>query len=131
MRVSVLAFQFSAVIEGDLGSASQVFTIFIDLSVSGICDSTSSSFVIQFVKIKPHLPRPQTFSPTLNHSPDQSGHSRGSPENSISFRFCMPLDLQLDTGWLMTLGVVWFTVPLFQLSADLFLVSCAVTGLFF
>ena len=129
MRVSVLAFQFSAVIEGDLGSASQVFTIFVDLSGSGIYDSTSSSLVIHFVKIKPHLPRPQTFAPTLNHSPDQSGHSRGSPDNSIRFSFGMSLDPQLDTGWLMTLGWFGSLCPSFNSQQICFWLSCAVTGL--
>ena len=55
MRLSVSTFQLSPRIEDDCGSASKVFTTFVDLSVSGICDLTSSSLVIHFVNLNPPL----------------------------------------------------------------------------
>ena len=57
---------------------------------------------------------------TTSKRPDHSGHSRGAPQNSVSFSLGKPLAPLLGTGWSMTWGVVWFIVLLFLLSADLF-----------
>ena len=54
---------------------------------------------------------------TALKSPDHSGHSSGSPENSVSFSFGKQLASQLSTGWKMTWEEVCFTVFLFLLSA--------------
>ena len=48
-------FQFSPKVADDSGSASKVFTTFVDLSVSGIWDLNSSSLVIHFVNLNPPL----------------------------------------------------------------------------
>ena len=50
-------FQLSPRIEDDCGSASKVFTSFVDLSVSGMCYLTSSSLVIHFVNLNPAVMR--------------------------------------------------------------------------
>ena len=56
-RLCPVPFQFSPRIDDDCGSASKVFTTFVDLSASGIGDLTSSSLVIHFVKLNPPLLR--------------------------------------------------------------------------
>ena len=52
MRMSVSTFQLSPRIKDDCGSASKVFTTLVDLSVSGICDLTSSSLCYPFRQIE-------------------------------------------------------------------------------
>ena len=51
MRPSVFTLKFSPMIEDDCGSALKVFANFVGLSVSGICEMTSSWLVIHFVKL--------------------------------------------------------------------------------
>ena len=55
--MSVSTFQFIPSIEVDSASVSKVFTIFVNRSVLWICDLTSSSLLIHFVNLYPHLLR--------------------------------------------------------------------------
>ena len=57
MRFSISTFQLSPKIDDYSGSALKVFTIFVDMSTSGISDLTSFSIVIHFVKLNPPLLR--------------------------------------------------------------------------
>ena len=57
MRLYVSTFQLSSSIENKCASDSKLFTISVDLSVSGVCDLTSSSLVIHFVNLNPLLLR--------------------------------------------------------------------------
>ena len=58
---AVSTFQLSSRIEDDCVSAPKVFTTFVILSVSGICDLTSSPLVIHYVKLNAPLMRMSDF----------------------------------------------------------------------
>ena len=57
MRLPVSTFQLIPKNENECGSASKVFSTFVDLSASGIYDLTSSSLVMLFVNLNPSLIR--------------------------------------------------------------------------
>ena len=57
MILSMSKLQFSPRIEDDCGLTSKVLTTFVDLSAYGICDLTSLSLAVHFVKSKPPLLR--------------------------------------------------------------------------
>ena len=57
-------------------------------------------------------------------SSQNSGRSRGSPENSVNFSFGNPLEPSLGTCWYITGGVVWLNVFWLRLSMDLLRELC-------